>query len=96
MADTYTVAGLEVLRDGESILECIEPEMAQGMAILLNQAVAYDRDARRRVTAHVRAQRVVELENLIENPSRALPKMEIEAPAHWAARAVMALVDLWL
>lgn len=93
---TYQVSGNTVLRDGDEHLITVEPEMALGMANLLNEAVAYDREARTHVMTKIRKARVVRLEDLIENPSRAVERMAVESPAHWAARAVMSEVDGWL
>lgn len=92
----YSIRGNEVLRDGESIITTVEPEAAQGLVELLNEAVAHDRESHARVTAKVRRDRLRLLEDIIENPSRVTPRLKIEAPAHWAARAVMSKVDGWL
>lgn len=94
--DRYTVAGKDVLRDGEMFLSSSEPELAQGLAELANDAVRHDRESRNRVTAKVRRDRVRLLAAIIANPSTRTERLKIEAPEHWAARAVMEEVDRWL
>lgn len=95
-SDRFTVEGKYVLWDGQQFIECIEPEAAQGLVEMFQEVLRIDAESRTRVRAKVRRDRVGVLAELIANPSRRTERLEVEAPEHWAARAVMEEVDGWL
>ncbi|SRR6266568_374329 len=96
LANRFTVEGKDVLWDGQQFIETVEPEAAQGLVEMLNEVLRLDYESRLRVRAKVRRDRIRLLSELIANPSKRIDRYPVEAPEHWAARAVMSEVDRWL
>lgn len=96
MESRFAVQGNCVLWDGQQFLECVEPEAAQGMVELFREVLRIDAELRTHARAKVRRDRIKLLAELIANPSRRTERLAVEAPEHWAARAVMEEVDGWL
>lgn len=96
VADRFTVEGKDVLWDGQTFIETVEPEAAQGLVEMFREVLRIDAESRTRVRSKVRRDRVMLLSQIIANPSTRTERLDVEAPEHWAARAVMEEVDGWL
>lgn len=95
--ERFAVNGKDVYCDGQMFIESTEPEVAQGLVEILNEAIRIDRASRARVMSRVRKDRVARLQEVLLDPSKvAGPRYKTEQATHWAARAVMKEVDLWL